>query len=327
MWLGGKHGSAGLTVELLEVFSNLNNPIILFHACTSHTPSLWAVSTCSSHAPSKSSWSCKRGEYIPLEERQRLDEIFLGHLAASPLSQDMHLMPPKITFWGWRTDLRDPQIKGTSQVVIIISILPVTLVKHLPVGRGNRKKLFCKSIFPCHSCPATFCGTYDFKSIMKKGIIFSKINFRVLEGCHLCQHLVLSGRSLLPYLRKSKHHWQQFEYFISQYSSLSGKLLSLTFTAWAVGNKVVMFPAQPSCVCSEWRSVVGRCYSCSGSTNLENIRQTKELYVLSIIKKSFFTFLQFVFILVFHIREIHFLSDFLESKLHFRVYYLKWDTI
>lgn len=145
-------------------------------------------------------------------------------------------MPPKTTFWGWRNDLRDPQIKDISQV-IIITILPVILVKLLPVGWGNRQKLFGESIFPCHSCPAMFCGIYDFGSIMiNESFFFTKINFRVPEGCHFCQHLVLFGSSLLPYLRKSKHHWQQFEYFIRQHGSLHGKLLSLTFTAWAVCN-------------------------------------------------------------------------------------------
>lgn len=181
-------------------------------------------------------------------------------------------MPPMITFWRWRTDLRDPQIKGTSQV-IIIAILPVIMVKHLPVGWGNRQKLFCKSIFPCHSCPATFCGIYDFGSIMKNESFFSlKLISRVLEGCHLCQHLVLFGCALLPYLRESKHHWQQFEYFIIQYNSLNGKLLLLTFTArQCVMTWWCFLPNLLVCALNE-KNVVGRCYSSSGSTNLEHIR-------------------------------------------------------
>lgn len=81
--------------------------------------------------------------------------------------------------------------------------------------------------------------------------LFTKTNFRVLEGCHLCQHLVLFGSSLLQYLKKSKHHWQQFEYFISQCSSLNGNLLSLTFTAWAVCDDM-WWCFLPTLLCVLW---------------------------------------------------------------------------
>lgn len=182
-------------------------------------------------------------------------------------------MPPKTTFWGWRSDLRDPQIKDISQV-IIITILPAILVKLLPVGWGNRQKLFGESIFPCHSCPAMFCGIYDFGSIMinesffslklisgcQKAAIFVNIWFCLVALCYRTWGKVsITGNNLnilldnMAVFMESCYHWH----------SQHGQCVMTC-------GHVISCPT--CCLCSEWRNVIGRCYSCSGCTNLENIR-------------------------------------------------------
>lgn len=99
---------------------------------------------------------------------------------------------------------------------------------------SDAKRCFVKAFSLVTLAKLPPMGFMTLEALRQMSHCFSKFNFRVPKGCHFCQHLVLFGSSLLPDMKKCKYQWQQFEYFIKQYSSLLCKLLSLTFTAWTV---------------------------------------------------------------------------------------------